>query len=99
MSTSVPLDDVDAVPANERGKEPYREFLSKKPPRAFVVADGGRVNWAWGTKPKDPMQPRDPMERALQLCRDQGKTGCTVYAVDDRVVYVKPDPDPSTAQR
>ena len=39
---------------------------------------------------------RDPIERALQLCRDQGKTGCTLYAVDNRVVYVKP---PATAAR
>jgi len=90
VDTGVPVADVDAVPVNEVGKQGYREWLTKQSPRAFVVADGGRANWAWGTKPKDPMQARDPVERALQLCRDQGKTGCTLYAVDNRVVYVKP---------
>ena len=49
-----------------------------------------------GTKPADPMLPRDPVARALKLCQDMGRTGCTLYAVDNRVVYVKPA---ATAQR
>lgn len=86
----VAVDDAAAVPVTEKGREIYREWLTKKFPRAFVVADGGRSNGTWSTKPLDPMLPTDPVERALQLCRTQGKTHCTLYAVDNKVVYVKP---------
>jgi len=86
----IPVDDAAAVPVTEKGRENYREWLTKKFPRAFVVADGGRSNGTWSTRPLDPMLPTDPVERALQLCRTQGKTHCTLYAVDNKVVYVKP---------
>jgi hypothetical protein len=96
MQTTGVLDDVDAVPVGEKGREAYRQWLTWKAPRVFVVADGQRWNYARGINPTDPMQPRDPVERALKLCQEQGRTGCTLYAVDDRVVYQKPA---STAQR
>lgn len=89
-STNVAVDNVDAVPGNDRTHQQYKEWLARKPPRAFVVADGGRSNWAWGNNPKDPMEPRDPLERAMRACQAAGKINCTPYAVDFRVVYVKP---------
>ena len=55
-----------------------------------MVADGQRWNYARGTAPTDPMQRRDPIERALKFCQEHGRTGCTLYAVDNRVVYRKP---------
>jgi hypothetical protein len=39
------------------------------------------------------MQPKDPVARALKYCQDHGRTGCTLYAVDNRVVYKKPVTD------
>jgi hypothetical protein len=81
------VDDVDAVPGNERTRDSYRDFLTKRLPRAFVVADGNRSNYTWGANPKDPTDPKDPLERALKHCRDQGKQHCRAYAVDQRVVY------------
>jgi hypothetical protein len=91
LPTTGNLDDVAAVPLCEKGRDSYRTWLGWKPPRAFVVADGGcRWNFARGTNPADPMMPRDPVARALKICQDMGRTGCTLYAVDHRVVYVKP---------
>ncbi|HEX6708279.1 MAG TPA: DUF4410 domain-containing protein [Albitalea sp.] len=96
LPTTGNLEDVEAVPVGEKGREAYRQWLTWKTPRVFVVADGQRWNYARGTTPADPMQPRDPVERALKFCQDKGHTGCTLYAVDFRVVYPKPA---STAQR
>jgi hypothetical protein len=96
VATEVALADVDAVPVGPRCKEGYREFLTWKLPRAYVVADGQRCSWAQSFTPKDPTKPRDPAERAMQNCRDEGKTNCTLYAVNDRVVYIKPS---TTASR
>jgi len=97
LPTTGVLEDVDAVPVGEKGREAYRQWLTWKTPRVFVVADGHRWNYSRGTNPTDPMQPRDPVERALKYCQDNGRTGCTLYAVDNRVVYQKPAGD--TAQR
>lgn len=90
MPTTGTLEDVDAVPVGDKGHDAYREWLTWKSPRVFVVADGLRWNYARGTNPTDPMQPRDPVERALKFCQDHGRTGCKVYAVDNRVIYQRP---------
>jgi Domain of unknown function (DUF4410) len=92
VANSTPIDNIDAVPVSERGRNVYREWLAHKPPRAFVVSDAGHWYGLWGTKPVDPMEPADPSERGLKRCRDAGRSGCAVYAVDDRVVYVRPSP-------
>lgn len=84
------IDDVDVVPVGPKGREGYRQWLTWKPPRAFVVADDRQWNYARGTNPTDPTLPRDPVARALQICQNMGRIGCTLYAVDDRVVYAAP---------
>lgn len=84
------INDVNAVPVSDKGKEVYRDWLSRRNPRAFVVAEGGYWTSTYGTSPKDPMEPRNPAERALKRCGDAGRTGCTLYAVDNNVVFVKP---------
>ena len=82
------LEDVDAVPLlNERGKQGYREWLQKSPPRAFVIAEGGAWQSAWG-KPQNQNEPLDPVERAMQRCQQRALTKCRLYAVDYRVVWV-----------
>ena len=88
------LDRVDEVPGlNDYGRNMYRDWLTRRPPRAFVVASDGRSNATWGTHPKDPADPTDPAERALKQCRALGRPGCTLYAVDDRVVYQRTSSD------
>jgi len=82
------IDDVDAVPLNERGKQGYRDWLTKKMPRAFVIGEGGAWNSSWGTTPANLGEPNDPVQRAMQNCQKRGVKNCKLYAVDDRVVWV-----------
>jgi len=88
----VAIDNVEAVPVSERGRTVYREWLTRKSPRAFVISENGFFYSVWGTKPPDPMEPTDPTERAMKRCQDAARPNCTVYAVDDRVVYARPGP-------
>src|SRR5262249_17376541 len=72
------LDDVQAVPLSDAGKERYAHFLTLPNPRAFVIYEDG--NWRFYSK--DP----ESMSKALDYCARQGKP-CWLYAVDDRVVW------------
>jgi hypothetical protein len=82
------LQDVSAVPTHdEHVRELYAAWLQKPHPRAFAVADSGHANATWGI-PTSKTEPTDAAERAMKHCRDRGLTGCKLYAVDDRVVYV-----------
>lgn len=88
VGNKVDVGNADIVPLiNDRGRAGYREFLTKKPPRAFVIADKGAWVSTWGTKPADPTEPSNPAERALKRCRDRGHVNCRLYAVDNRVVW------------
>ena len=84
------ITDVEAVPVNDKGKDVYRDWLTRRNPRAFVVSEGGRWNATWTNTPKDPADPKDPAERAMKHCQNLGRVGCTLYAVDNNVVWVKP---------
>jgi hypothetical protein len=85
---SIGVNDVDIVPhLNERGRQGYREWLTKRFPRAFVIAENGHWNSTWGTNPKNEDDPKDPVARALAHCQKRGMQNCRVYAVDDRVVW------------
>ncbi|MEO8527001.1 MAG: DUF4410 domain-containing protein [Caldimonas sp.] len=90
VSTGVALDNVEAVPVSERGRAAYREWLTHSKPRAFVISSNGWFYGLWGTKPPDPMEPTDPLERGMKRCQEAGRPDCTPYAVDDRVVYIRP---------
>lgn len=72
------LDDVDAVPLSDAGKERYRHFLTLPSPRAFVVYEDG--NWRFYAR--DP----EAASKALDYCARQGKR-CWLYAADDRVLW------------
>lgn len=89
MSPSA-LDNADAVPVNERGRTVYRDWLTQKSPRAFVVSESGHWFGTWGRSPKDPMEAQDPTERAMKRCLDAGRPRCVAYAVNDQVVYTRP---------
>ena len=72
------LEDADAVPLSDAGKERYRYFLTLPKPRAFVVFEDGHWHFNW----KDP----EAMTKALNYCARVGKR-CWLYAVDDQVVW------------
>jgi len=72
------LEDADAVPVSDAGKERYRHFLTLPSPRAFVVYEDG--NWRFFAK--DP----EAATKALDYCARQGKR-CWLYAADDRVLW------------
>ena len=83
------IDDVAAVPLlNERGRQGYQDWLTKKLPRAFVIAENGAWQSAWGSCTKNPGEPCDPAERALKNCQKRNLKNCKVYAVDNRVVWI-----------
>lgn len=84
------LENADAVPINERGRAVYRDWLTQKSPRAFVVSESGYWFSTWGRNPKDPMESKDPTERAMKRCLDTGQPRCVAYAVNDQVVYTRP---------
>jgi hypothetical protein len=84
------LENADAVPVNERGRAVYRDWLTQKSPRAFVVSESGHWFGTWGRNPKDPMESKDPSERAMKRCLDSGQPRCAIYAVNDQVVYSRP---------
>jgi hypothetical protein len=83
------LSNVYAVPfLNGPGRQRYAAFLTEEMPRVFVIAvDGSSVSSHGGY---------DPLERALKLCRMNGRT-CRPYAIDEEVVWPKPmAPPPAT---
>jgi hypothetical protein len=75
-----PLDKVEAVPhIRESGKKGYATFLTRDMPRAFAIAPSGAWAWASGGD--------DPLKRALDNCSKHAKSACSLYAVDDAVVW------------
>jgi hypothetical protein len=70
--------NVDAVPY-ERARKDYAAYLEHKPPKAFVLADGGHHTYWWNNK--------DAIEKAIDLCGKKGFTNCRLYAYDDVVVW------------
>ena len=86
-----PIDNADAIPKVSNGcRRYYAEWLTRKAPRAFVFSDSGNCFASWGKTPVKPEDPVDVAERALKHCTDAGRKNCTVWAVNDRVVY-RPD--------
>ncbi|MCJ2123957.1 alpha/beta hydrolase family protein [Methylobacterium sp. J-077] len=74
------LEDVDALPyVDVAGKTAYRQFLTAKRPRAFVIAPSG----AWSMAVGDV----DPVAAALAKCSGEDHATCRPYAVDRMVVW------------
>jgi S1-C subfamily serine protease len=69
----------------------YEKFLQAPFPRAFALAAGGGSWHAWSDKPKVAGDDPDPAVRVLTGCEEHFQRKCTLYAVDDVVVYHKPD--------
>jgi Domain of unknown function (DUF4410) len=84
------INDVDAIPyISDRGREGYRDWLTKSTPRAFAIADTGRWVSTWGINPQNPEEPKDPSERALVRCTKANGSPCKLYAVNGAVVWKK----------
>jgi hypothetical protein len=74
------IDDLGKVPLDStEGLDNYRRFLDAGFPRAFAVA-ATRRHWAWNTGAND-------VSEALRRCAERAGQACTLYAVDETVVY------------
>ncbi|HET7200916.1 MAG TPA: hypothetical protein VFI80_08925 [Burkholderiales bacterium] len=80
-----PLEKVDALPfLSEKGRNAYREFLSRSMPRAFAIAPNG----AWGSSSlRLPGGRADVLENAMEFCNRRGNGQCKLYALDGHVVW------------
>ena len=82
-----PLGKVDAVPfLKEKGRDAYKEFLSKPTPRAFAIAPNG----AWASSSRSApgsRQQLDVVGYAMESCNRRGNGECKLYALDERVVW------------
>lgn len=86
------IDDIDKVLAvNPAARAAYEEFLTRPLPRAFAFGVGRGWFSAWTTKPLHPDADPDPAIRVLPGCETFHKRKCVLYAVDNVVVYQKPD--------
>ena len=73
------LDEADRVPNIRAGmREGYAKFLAADIPRAFAISPAGA--WAWRVG-------RDAAEVAVNSCQFNSRSACSLYAVDDRVVW------------
>ena len=74
------VEDSEAVPfLNEQGRAAYRDYLSKMKPRAFAVSPSGA--WCWAEEGEAPDK------RALETCARKSNQPCSLYSVDDYVVW------------
>ena len=74
------VEDTEAVPfLNEHGRAAYRDYLSKMTPRAFAVSPSGA--WCWAEEGEDPDK------RALETCSKKSNQPCSLYSVDNHVVW------------
>ncbi|MGE5539061.1 MAG: hypothetical protein ACM30I_10605 [Gemmatimonas sp.] len=79
---AVDVHDVAAVPLlNDAGRKGYADFLAGKSPRAFAIGERG----AWGRA--NGFRGNTSIIRALNNCKGRTNTGCTVYAINDDVVW------------
>lgn len=79
--SSVPVGNVAAVPISQDLRTRfYAKFLEAKTPRAFAISPTGAVGWASGDWAAG---------KALGYCERLKAEICTLYAVDNRVVWPK----------
>ncbi|MGQ0653893.1 MAG: alpha/beta hydrolase family protein [Betaproteobacteria bacterium] len=64
---------------SEACKGLYRAFLEAPGPRAYAVSPDGRCGFAGGV--------RDAREVAVQQCGTLSKSACSLYAVDESVIW------------
>lgn len=76
------VEDIDKVPyIADAGKNAYRQYLTINDEKAFAINKLGKYAWEYGTD--------DPLAGALDGCFQQGQTPCSLYSVDDDVVWAE----------
>src|SRR5437763_12186438 len=76
-----PLLALERVPniKSDACKSLYRAFLESPGPRAYAVSGDGRCGFAGGLP--------DARDVAMKQCSTVAKSGCTLYAVDDELLW------------
>jgi len=76
-----PLLALDRVPniKSDACRGLYRAFLESPGPRAYAVSGDGRCGFAGGLQ--------DARDVAMKQCGSVAKSNCTLYAVDDAVIW------------
>lgn len=75
------IDDLGKVPLDStEGINNYKLFLDSLFPRAFAVS-ATRRHWAWN------QGANNASEEALRRCAERAGQACTLYAIDETVVY------------
>lgn len=73
--------DIDKVPLkSDTGREEYMSFLKAPLPRSFAISPTGS-NWAWNSGGSYAL----PL--SLSRCRQRSGSMCSLYAVDDDVIW------------
>jgi dienelactone hydrolase len=76
------IDEIDKVPfISDAGKAAYKQYISTSDEKAFAISKSGKFAWEYGTD--------DPLAGALESCSGQSQTPCSLYAVDEDVVWVE----------
>ncbi|WP_317203035.1 hypothetical protein [Janthinobacterium sp.] len=70
-----------------KGQERFQAFLKRPLPRAFAISENGFSVSVSGTHPDDATLPSDPSARALALCKGYAQRECSLYMVDETLVY------------
>jgi hypothetical protein len=75
------ITDTSKVPLlSPAGQQEYQRFLNARLPKAFAISPDGKF-WAWNTGELDAMS------AALIRCRQRAQQTCSLYAVDEEVVW------------
>ena len=76
-----PLLALDRLPniKSDACRSLYRAFLESPGPRAYAVSEDGRCGFAGGLQ--------DARDVAMKQCGNVAKSGCSLYAVDDAVIW------------
>lgn len=77
-----PIEDVAAVPLDEKERERYKRYLGLGVPKAFAITEKGRSCYS--------SDDAEAMRTTMELCQ-KAKVKCWLYAVDDRVVWSPAD--------
>jgi dienelactone hydrolase len=74
------LNDETKVPyVRDSGRAGFKKYLTLPLPRAFAIAPSGAWGWSY--------EGDDPLKRALELCANFAKAACTLYSVDENIVW------------
>ncbi len=80
---------------NDQRQQEYWQYLAAAPyPKACAISDNGHYACSGGDRPRDRSLPSDPKYRALKRCAELAGKPCSLYQIDDQVVYAPPVPTP-----